>query len=134
MKAQLAAAPEETMTADDANWQAMDRIIRSAQAQGTRVAVVITPYFPTYAGKLKNFDAFFAEMKSRLPAGVTVIDARRAVDKDELFMDALHVNEDGVRAMFAALEPELRQLGSCPVDAIASLTAAGTATGTGSTH
>ncbi len=130
MKAQLAAAPEEMMTAADANWQAMDRIIRSAQAQGTRVAVVITPYFPTYAGKLKNFDAFFAEMKSRLPAGVTVIDARRAVDKDELFMDALHVNEDGVRAMFAALEPELRPLGSCPVDAIASLTEAGTVVGT----
>ncbi len=130
MKAQLAAAPEEVMTAADANWQALDRIIRSAQAQGTRVAVVITPYFPTYAGKLKNFDAFFAEMKSRLPSGVTVIDARRAVDKDELFMDALHVNEDGVRAMFAALEPELRPLGSCPVDAIASLTAAGTVVGT----
>lgn len=132
LKAQLAAAPEETMTAADANWQAMDRIIRSAQAQGTRVAVVITPYFPTYAGKLKNFDAFFAELKSRLPAGVTVIDARRAVDKDELFMDALHINEDGVRAMFTALEPQLRPLGNCPVEAIASLTAAkGTGTAAG---
>lgn len=124
MKRQLAAAPEEMMTADDANWQALDSIIRSAQAHGTRVAVVITPYFPTYAGKLKNFDAFFAELKGRLPAGVTVIDARRAVDKDELFMDALHINEDGVRAMFAALEPDLRPLGSCPVDALASLSAA----------
>ncbi len=128
MKAQLAAAPEEVMTANDANWQALDRIIRSAQAHGTRVAVVITPYFPTYAGKLRNFDAFFAELKGRLPAGVTVIDARRAVDKDELFMDALHVNEDGVRAMFAALEPALRPLGTCPVDALASLSAAGNTT------
>ncbi|CAO3419139.1 hypothetical protein [Azospirillum endophyticum] len=128
MKAQLAAAPEEIMTADDANWQALDHIIRSAQAHGTKVAVVITPYFPTYAGKLKNFDAFFAELKGRLPAGVTVIDARRAVNKDELFMDALHINEDGVRAMFAALEPDLRPLGSCPVDALASLSGAGNST------
>jgi len=128
MKAQLAAAPEETMTADAANWQALDHIIASAQAQGTRVAVVITPYFPTYAGKLKNFDAFFADLKGRLPAGVTVIDARRAVDKDELFMDALHVNEDGVRAMFAAMEPDLRPLGSCPVDALASLSGTGNTT------
>lgn len=128
MKVQLAAAPEEMMTADAANWQALDHIIRSAQAQGTRVAVVITPYFPTYAGKLKNFDAFFADLKGRLPAGVTVIDARRSVDKDELFMDALHVNEDGVRAMFAALEPDLRPLGSCPVDALASLSGTGNTT------
>ncbi|WP_042704838.1 hypothetical protein [Azospirillum sp. B506] len=128
LKAQLAAAREETMTADDANWQALDHIVRSAQAQGTRVAVVITPYFPTYAGKLKNFDAFFADLKDRLPAGITVIDARRAVDKDELFMDALHVNEDGVRAMFTALEPDLRPLGSCPVDALASLSGTGNPT------
>jgi hypothetical protein len=128
MKAQLAAAPEEMMTADTANWQALDHIITSAQSHGTRVAVVITPYFPTYAGKLKNFDAFFADLKGRLPAGVTVIDARRAVDKDELFMDALHVNEDGVRAMFAALEPDLRPLGSCPVDALASLSGTGNTT------
>lgn len=128
MKAQLAAAPEEMMTADAANWQALDHIIASAQAQGTRVAVVITPYFPTYAGKLKNFDAFFADLKGRLPAGVTVIDARRAVDKDELFMDALHVNEDGVRAMFAAMESDLRPLGSCPVDAMASLSGTGNTT------
>ncbi|PWC81904.1 hypothetical protein TSH100_25840 [Azospirillum sp. TSH100] len=128
LKAQLAAAHEEMMTADDANWQALEHIVRSAQAQGTRVAVVITPYFPTYAGKLKNFDAFFAELKARLPAGATVIDARRAVDKDELFMDALHVNEDGVRAMFAALEADLRPLGNCPVDAMASLTGAGNTT------
>ncbi|MBY6264629.1 hypothetical protein EI613_22300 [Azospirillum sp. 412522] len=128
MKLQLAAAPEEMMTADDANWQALDHIVTSAQAHGTRVAVVITPYFPTYAGKLKNFDAFFAELKGRLPAGVTVIDARRAVTRDELFMDALHVNEDGVRAMFAAMERDLRPLGSCPVDAMASLSGTGNTT------
>ncbi|PWC33461.1 hypothetical protein [Azospirillum sp. TSO35-2] len=128
LKAQLAAAPAELMTAAAPNWEALDRIIRSAQAHGTRVAVVITPYFPTYIGKLTNFDAFFAELKTRLPAGVTVIDARRAVDREELFMDALHVNDAGVRAMFAALEPDLRPLGTCPVDAIASLSAAGETT------
>ncbi|ALG69851.1 hypothetical protein VY88_10995 [Azospirillum thiophilum] len=126
LKAQLAAAPDELMTADEANWRALDRIVRSAREHGTQVAVVVTPYFPTYAGKLRNFDAFFAELKTRLPAGVTMIDARRAVQRDELFMDALHVNEDGVRAMFAALAPDLRPLGTCPVapaDAIASLSA-----------
>ncbi|BAI71172.1 hypothetical protein AZL_005340 [Azospirillum sp. B510] len=127
LKAQLAAAPDEMMTADDANWQALDGVIRSAQAKGTRVAVVITPYFPTYARKLRNFDAFFDELKGRLPAGVTVIDARRAVDRDELFMDALHVNQEGVRAMFAALEADLRPLGACPVDAMASLSGSRTA-------
>ncbi|MBP2302331.1 hypothetical protein [Azospirillum picis] len=124
LKAQLAAAPDEVMTADDANWRALERIIGAAQARGTKVAVVITPYFPSYIAKLTNFDAFFGDLKARLPKGVTVIDARRAVDKPEMFMDSLHVNADGVRAMFTALEPGLRQLGNCPTDQPAGAIAA----------
>ncbi|CAO3413630.1 hypothetical protein [Azospirillum doebereinerae] len=121
LRAQLANAPEETMVGFQPNWEAMDRIIQTARAQGTKVAVVITPFYPVHAAKLTNYDAFFEDMKRRLPADVAFIDARRGVQKEELFMDALHVNEDGVKAMFAALEPDLRPLGACPVDAIASL-------------
>ncbi len=123
LKVQLAKAPEEVMEGFQPNWEALDRIIHTARANGTRVAVVITPYYPTYIGKLSNFDAFFDDLKHRLPGDVTVIDARRAVRKEELFMDALHVNQDGVQAMFAAIDADLRPLGACPVDAIASLTA-----------
>lgn len=121
MKAQLARAPMETMVGFESNWQAMERIIATARAQGTRVAVVVTPYYPGYIEKLGNFEAFFAELKNRLPADVPMIDARRAVQREEAFTDALHVNQDGVRAMFAAMTPELQQLGTCPVDAIAQL-------------
>ncbi|SMH54135.1 hypothetical protein [Azospirillum agricola] len=122
LRAQLASAPEERMEGFQPNWEAMSRIIESARAHGTRVAVVVTPYYPIHSAKLTNFDAFFAELKSRLPADVTFIDGRRTVQREELFMDALHINQDGVQAMFTALEPELRPLGNCPpTDAIASL-------------
>lgn len=121
LRAQLANAPEEEMVGYQPNWEALDRIVQSAQAHGTKVAVVVTPYFPVHSAKLTNFDAFFADMKRRFPADVAFIDGRRAVQKEEMFMDALHVNEDGVKAMFAALEPDLRPLGTCPIDAIASL-------------
>lgn len=121
LRAQLANAPEERMEGFQPNWEALDRIIRTAQAHGTRVAVVVTPYFPVHSAKLTNFDAFFADLKRRLPPDVSFIDGRRAVQKEELFMDALHVNQEGVQAMFTALEPDLRPLGACPVDAIASL-------------
>ena len=113
--------PEERMVGHQPNWDALDSIIRTAHEHGTKVAVVITPYYPGYIRKVGNFDAFFAELKRRLPPEVTVIDASRAVTGDQNFMDPLHVNAEGVQDMFHKVENELRPLGNCPIDAIAQL-------------
>ena len=121
LRQEIERAPEETMQGYQHNWEALDRIIDTAHRHGTKVAVVITPYYPGYIRKLTNFDAFFAELKARLPQGVAVIDARHAVKDDSRFMDALHINADGVRDMFNTIESELRPLGNCPIDAIAQL-------------
>lgn len=121
LKNQIAQLPSEVMEGFQANWDAMDRIIGTARRHGTTVAVVITPYFPAYIGKVTNFEAFFDDLKRRLPPDVPVIDARRAVTEEELFMDALHINQDGVHAMLASMESELRPLGGCTGDAIAQL-------------
>ena len=121
LKDQIVRAPTEVMEGFQANWDAMDRIIETARSHGTKVAVVITPYFPAYIEKLTNFEAFFDDLKRRLPADVPVIDARHAVTEEELFVDALHINQDGVRAMLASMEGELRPLGGCTGDAIAQL-------------
>lgn len=124
-RAHVARLPEESMPDLPANWEALDTMVRTARDHGTRVAVMVTPYLPAYAAKVGNFDAFFAELKRRLPADVAFIDARRALTSDEHFADPLHMNDAGVRALFAALEPELRQLGTCPIDAVAHLDAPG---------
>ena len=121
LKAQLAHAPSEAMEGFQPNWEALDRIIDSARAHGTTVAVVITPYFPGYIEKLTNFDAFFDDLKRRLPADVPVIDTRRAVTDEAQFVDALHINQEGVQAMLAHMEADLSPLGGCAGDAIAQL-------------
>lgn len=121
LKAQMEAAPEETMAGHPPNWEALDRIVATARAHGTRVAVVVAPYHPTYLRRVTNIDAFFEELKRRLPAGVPVIDARRTVEGDENFVDALHINQDGVRLMLAGIEERIRALGNCPPDAVAQL-------------
>jgi len=120
-RAHVARLPDEAMPDLPTNWEALDTIIRTAREHGTKVAVVVTPYLPAYAAKVSNFDAFFTEMKTRLPEDVAFIDARRALKSDEHFADPLHMNDDGVRTLFAALEPEFRRLGNCPNDAIAHL-------------
>lgn len=121
LKAQIERAPTEVMEAFQPNWQALDRIIATAREHGTKVAVVITPYFPAYIAKVANFDAFFADLKRRLPADVPVLDTRRAVTSEAQFVDALHINQDGVHAMLASLETDLRPLGGCAGDAVAQL-------------
>lgn len=121
LKAQIAHAPNEEMLGFQPNWEALDRIIATARDHGTRVAVVITPYFPGYIEKVTNFDAFFADLKRRLPPDVPVIDSRRAVSDEAQFMDALHINQEGVQAMLAHMESDLRALGDCTGDAIAQL-------------
>ena len=126
LKAQIAQAPVERMEGFQPNWDALDRIIGTARERGTRVAVVITPYFPGYIGKVTNFDAFFEGLKARLPPDVPVIDTRREVEDDTHFVDALHINQEGVRLMLARMEDRLRPLAGCPTgtppaDAIAQL-------------
>ncbi|WP_448206713.1 hypothetical protein [Azospirillum sp. sgz302134] len=125
LKAQIERMPAEVMEGFPPNWEAMDRIIATARSHGTKVAVVIAPYFPAYIGKVTNFDAFFEELKRRLPADVPVIDARRAVREEDRFVDALHINGEGVQAMLASMEPDLRPLGGCTGDAVAQLGTAG---------
>jgi hypothetical protein len=115
--------PKEEMIGFQPNWEAMDRIIATAREHGTKVAVVLTPLYPGYIGKVTNFEAFFDDLKRRLPADVTVIDARRAVTEEAHFMDALHVNALGVQDMFQKIDSELRPLGNCPIDAVAQLRA-----------
>ncbi len=113
--------PTETMPDLPRNWEALDTIIRSAQERGTKVAVVVTPYLPKYAAKVTDLDDFLAMLKRHLPADVAFIDASRSLTHDEHFADPLHMNDTGVRTLFTSLEPEFRQLGGCPVEAIAHL-------------
>ncbi len=115
--------PTEKMPDLPRNWEALDTIIRLARERGTRVAVVVTPYLPAYAAKVTDLDDFLAVLKRRLPADVAFIDASRSLTRDEHFADPLHMNDAGVRTLFTSLEPEFRQLGGCPVEAIAHLDA-----------
>ncbi|WP_207459870.1 hypothetical protein [Azospirillum sp. SYSU D00513] len=118
--------PMEKMEGFQPNWDALNSIIRTAHEHGTKVAVVITPYYPGYIQKVSNFEEFFDDLKRRLPPEVAVIDARRVVKGDQNFMDPLHVNAEGVQDMFHKIENELRPLGNCPMDAIAQLGNGGT--------
>lgn len=121
LKSQISRLPMEKLEGFAANWQALDRIVATARSHGTRVAVVVTPFFPGYIAKVGNFEEFFTELKQRLPHDVAVIDARQAVVDESGFVDALHVNREGVQTMFAAIAPDLQAQGACPVDAIAQL-------------
>ena len=121
LRQQIEHLPTEEMVGFQPNWEALDRIVATAREHGTKVAVVITPFYPGYIKKVSNFDAFFEDLKRRLPPDVSVIDARHAVEGDEHFADALHINHEGVRVMLAHIEDRLRPLGNCPADAIAQL-------------
>lgn len=70
-------------------------MVKYAQQKGTRVELVVNPYFPGFIPKIGNLDSLMTDIK--LSTGVTVKNFENAVSAVSAFGDYQHVNKEGAR-------------------------------------
>ncbi|MCF8247001.1 MAG: hypothetical protein K9J37_18715 [Saprospiraceae bacterium] len=70
-------------------------MVKYAQQKGTRVEMVVNPYFPAFLPKIGNLDSLMRDIS--LATGATVKDFKDAVTETEAFGDYQHVNKVGAR-------------------------------------
>ncbi len=70
-------------------------MVKYAQQKGTRVELVVNPYFPDFIQKLGNLDSLMADIKQS--TGISVKNFENAVSTTAAFGDYQHVNKEGAR-------------------------------------
>lgn len=70
-------------------------VVKYAQQKGTRVELVVNPYFPDFIQKLGNLDSLMADIKQS--TGISVKNFENAVSTTAAFGDYQHVNKEGAR-------------------------------------
>ncbi|MCC6724892.1 MAG: hypothetical protein IT258_10310 [Saprospiraceae bacterium] len=70
-------------------------LVKYAQGKGTRVELVMNPYYPEFVPKLVNLDTLIMDVQRT--AGVTVKKYINEVQKTEAFGDYQHVNKVGAK-------------------------------------
>jgi hypothetical protein len=75
--------------------QALSELTQNLRERGLEVRLVYAPYLPQYARKMVNLDASLQRIGDS--AKLEVTDLTRALSKDDLFVDRVHMNADGAR-------------------------------------
>ncbi len=70
-------------------------MVKYAQQKGSRVEMVVNPYFPAFLPKIGNLDSLITDIN--LATGSTVKNFKDAVTETEAFGDYQHVNKNGAR-------------------------------------
>ena len=73
----------------------LSEMVKYAQVKGTRVELVVNPYYPAFIPKIGNLDSL--KMDINLATGLTVKDFANAIQQTEAFGDYQHVNKLGAR-------------------------------------
>jgi hypothetical protein len=77
------------------NEPALTRLVKLAEQQGVQVAVVLSPYLPVQLGKIKNYDAWRAQVAKLVGSHARVLDYGGRVQDTAMFMDGVHLNGKG---------------------------------------
>lgn len=75
--------------------QALSELIEILRERGLEVRLVYAPYLPQYAQKMVNLDDSLRRIGDS--AKLEVTDLTRALTKDDLFVDRVHMNAGGAR-------------------------------------
>lgn len=80
-------------------------VVAEFEAAGTRVVLVVNPYYPAFARRLGNLE----ELKTRVTAatGLPVRDYALGVEGEEFFGDYQHLNKRGARVFLARMLGEV---------------------------
>lgn len=70
-------------------------MVKYAQQKGTRVELVVNPYFPGFIPKIGNLDSLMTDIK--ISTGISVKNFENAVSATAAFGDYQHVNKEGAR-------------------------------------
>jgi hypothetical protein len=70
-------------------------MVKYTQHKGTRVELVVNPYYPPFIPKIGNLDSLMADINRA--TGLTVKNFENAVTQTDAFGDYQHVNKQGAR-------------------------------------
>ncbi len=70
-------------------------MVKYAQQKGTRVELVVNPYYPGFIPKIGNLDSLMTDIKQS--TGISVKNFENAVSATAAFGDYQHVNKEGAR-------------------------------------
>ncbi len=73
----------------------LNDIVRTGQSHGTRVSLVINPYYPPFAQSIQNLTAFREAIEAA--TGLKVRDYSESIQDVEGFGDYQHLNKNGAR-------------------------------------
>jgi uncharacterized protein YwgA len=73
----------------------LTEMVKYAQQKGTRVELVVNPYFPGFIPKIGNLDSLMTDIKQS--TGISVKNFENAVSVTAAFGDYQHVNKEGAR-------------------------------------
>ena len=79
-------------------------MVKTAQAKGSEVHLVINPYFPAFAQSITNLDSLSQAVTAK--TGLPVRDYSQAVQTTEGFGDYQHLNKNGARVYLDRLRKD----------------------------
>ncbi len=82
-----------TITLEKNMVDALKHTVEVLQARGTEVKLVINPYYPAFANKITNMDAYKTGIETAV--GLPVLDYSKAITGSENFGDYQHLNKAG---------------------------------------
>lgn len=101
MKRANATAPPYTIHTDDYLLRRLAGLVSEARRRGLEVRLLINPYWPPFAARIRNLDDF--RQKVERATGLHVRDYSTALQDDALFGDYQHVNKAGAKRFIELL-------------------------------
>lgn len=90
-----------TLALPPRNVAALVRSVNRARRDGIAVALIVTPFLPSYRAKFANYPLWKASLQASL--GAPILDYSSAVSDDRDFGDRLHLNFTGSRVFLNRL-------------------------------
>jgi hypothetical protein len=101
--------------ADDPNYMkilpenrgALMRLLRTADERGKKVCLVVAPYLPSWADKIRNLPAWVDEVAQIAGPGHPVYDYSKLLQDNSYFSDRVHTNYKGSAALLTRLKEDI---------------------------
>lgn len=101
---QISIVPDSTAEMRDYLPKHLKSLIEVAQKNGTKVKLVVNPYYPAFAESISNLSTFIRNIESI--TGLPVRDYSRAIQEDKAFGDYQHLNQYGAKIFVEQLEKD----------------------------
>ncbi len=101
MKKANETAPPYAIRTDAYLLEQLAQLVREAQRRGMEVRLLVNPYWPPFAARMRHLDTFRRQVAEA--TGLPVWDYSTALSGDELFGDYQHVNKQGAAVFIRRL-------------------------------